>query len=119
VTEDLFKDKHADSLTGLDPECVPLGPSSKRAVSLYEVVVARCQRHKHSVDIGFVEERGWLGDSGRNADVSSLADLALVTGLDVPPDVRLERGPPETVQEHVASSIKATVSKVIMGIVDE
>ena len=39
--------------------------------------------------------------------------------MDVPPDVRLKRGPPETVQEHVASSIKATVSKVIMGIVDE
>ncbi len=82
-------------------------------------MVARCGRHKHGVDIGFAEERGWLDDSGRNVDVSSLVDLAQVTGLDVPPDVRLERRPPEAIQECAVSSIKAVVTEVIVGIVDE
>ncbi len=51
--------------------------------------------------------------------MSSLVDLAQVTGLDVPPDVRLERRPPEAIQECAVSSIKAVVTEVIVGIVDE
>ena len=84
-----------------------------------DVAIARSERHEHGVNVGFAEEGCWLDDSGRNADTCSLADLTLMASLNVPLDVRLEGRPPEAVKKCVASGIKATVPKIVMGLLDE
>ena len=48
-----------------------------------------------------------------------MADLALVTCLNVPLDVGVERGPPEAVEKGAAHGIEALVAKPVVGIADE
>ena len=48
-----------------------------------------------------------------------LADLALVTSLDVPLDIGLERGPPEVVEERAACGIKTLVPQLVVRIVNK
>jgi len=67
-------------------------------------------RHIHGVDIDFVEKRCRRVDSGWEADFGGLADLALVTSLNVPLDIRLEGWPPEAVEEGVACGVEALVA---------
>jgi len=48
-----------------------------------------------------------------------LADLALMTSLDVLLDIRLKRGPPEAVEECAAHGIKTLVPQLVIHIADK
>ena len=76
-------------------------------------------RHQHGVDIYFMEEGGGGGDSRRDPDLGCLVELALVTSADVPLDILLKEGPPESVEECMAGGIKAFMPKVVMSVADE
>ena len=68
----------------------------------------------HRVDKCLAEEGSGERDDGRNVNLRGLSKLALVTGGDVPLDVVVESGPPETVEEGAPSRINAFVSEVIV-----
>ena len=55
-------------------------------------VVKACSRgHEHNFDVCLVEERCWDGDCGRDADLGSLSNLALMAGGNVLLNVVSER----------------------------
>jgi len=57
---------------------------------LDNIAEARGERQEHGVDIGFVKEGRGDSNSGWNADLGGLSELALVTGFDVPFGVLLK-----------------------------
>ena len=69
--------------------------------------------------MSFAEEGRGVVNSGRKPDFGGLADLALVTCLNVPLDVRVERRPPEAVEKGAARGIEALVAKPVVGVADE
>ena len=71
-------------------------------------------RHVHSVNVGFVEEWCWCGYDGRKNDFVDGPDLALMTGLDVPSDVLVERGPPEMICKGASSRVESAVAGLVM-----
>jgi len=67
-------------------------------------------RHIHGVDVDFVEKWRRRVDGGWEVDFGGLADLALVTSLNIPLDVGLEGWPPEAVEEGTACGVEALVA---------
>ena len=80
---------------------------------------ARSEGHKHGVNIYLAKEWCRRGDGGWDADLHSLAKLALVTSVDIPFYIAVERWPPKAVKESAACGVESLVAKTIMGIVDE
>ena len=72
----------------------------------YTVPVALCMWDVHYVDMNLVEEGRRVIDSGWKPNFGGLADLALVTSLNVPFHVSVECRPPEAVKKDTAHGIK-------------
>src|SRR5258707_11711028 len=83
-TQNFFEDKRAESATRFRAKCAPFWPCGEGAVSLDDVAKSRGQGHEHGVDVHFAKEGCWSSNSGRYADFSSLLELALVAGVNVP-----------------------------------
>jgi hypothetical protein len=75
--------------------------------------------HVHSVNVDFVEEGRWVINGGWKPDLSGLADLALVTSLNISLHVGVERGPPEAVKKGVAHGVETLVAELVMSITNE
>jgi hypothetical protein len=88
-------------------------------MSLHDIPIASHMRHVHGVNIDLAEEGRGVVDSGWEPDFGGLVDLALVTSLNVPLDIGVERGPPEAVEKGAACGIETLVSKLVVGVVDE
>jgi hypothetical protein len=65
------------------------------------------------------EEGCRVVDGGWEPDFGGLADLALVTSLNIPLDIRVECGPPEAVEKGAAHGIETLVSELVMGVMDK
>jgi hypothetical protein len=65
------------------------------------------------------EEGRGIVDGRREPDFGGLADLALVTSLNVPLNIGVERGPPEAVEKGAACGIETFVSELVVGVADE
>src|ERR1700677_73336 len=97
--QDFFEEESTERASRLGSKSTPLRPRSERASRLNDVSKTACVRHEHCVDVGFAEEGCWRGDSGWDPDFRCLADLALVTRFDVPPNVVSERRPPKAIEK--------------------
>jgi len=86
---------------------------------LNDIPKASGMRHIHGVNVDFVEKRRRRVDGRWEADLGGLADLAQVTCLDVPLDVRLEGWPPEVVEEGMACGVEALVAQLVMSVADK
>ncbi len=98
---------------------MPLGPHEEGTLGLNNIMETGGERHKHSVDVGFVKEGCRSGDSGWDANLSGLVELALVTHIDIPLDILFKQRPPEVVKNGAAGRVEAFMTKVVMGIMDE
>jgi hypothetical protein len=75
--------------------------------------------HIHSVNVDFAEERHRVVNGGQKPDLGGLADLALVTSLNIPLHVSVERRPPEAVKKGVAHGVETLVAKLVISIMNE
>ena len=66
-----------------------------------------------------VEKGRGVVDSGWKPNSGGLADLALVTSLNIPLYIGVERGPPEAVEKDAARGVEALVAELVMGIANE
>ncbi len=73
----------------------------------------------HGVDVNLVEERSRNGDDRGNVDFSGLLELTLVTGVDVPFDVMIERGPPEAIGQGAPCGVHTLMAEVVVYSVDD
>ena len=76
---------------------MPFRAGGKGKSHLYDVTEASSRRHEHGVDVCFAEEGSGNGDSGRNPDFGGLAELVLMSGSDVLPDIVSNRRPPKAI----------------------
>lgn len=86
---------------------------------LHNIPEARGRWHKHCVNIDLAKKQHGGVDREWEANVGSLANLALMTGVDKPFDIVLEGWPPESVEEGVVCQVKSLVAKLIMCVADK
>lgn len=75
--------------------------------------------HMHCVDVGFVEEGRRCSYDGWYDNLVDGSDLTLMARLEVPGEIPVERGPPETVGDGMSSQIESTMTKLIMRLVKD
>lgn len=66
-------------------------------MSLYDIPIPLHMWYVHGVDMDLVEKGHRVVNSGQKLDVDGLADLALVTSLDIPLHICVKCRPPEAV----------------------
>ena len=64
-----------------------------------DVAVATGLRHNHSINMDFVKESAHNRNSWGDVQSGSLANLAFMASVDVPPDVIDQHRPPEVQQQ--------------------
>lgn len=73
----------------------------------------------HCVDVGFVEEGRGCSYDGWYDDLVDRLDLTLIACLEVPGEIPVERGPPETVGDGMSSRIESAMTELIMCLVKD
>ena len=94
-TENIFKNKGSEGGGILGTQHPPLGISGQCTVSLNNIPITGRPRHDHRVYVDLAKQATDNRHGRRNMSSTSLANLALVAGLDEPLDIFDQHWPPE------------------------
>jgi hypothetical protein len=77
---------------------------------LDNIAEARSEGHEHGVDINLAKEGSRKVNNRQDANLGGLTKLAFMTSVNIPFYILLQRRPPEAVEEHAVSQIKALMA---------
>jgi hypothetical protein len=69
--------------------------------------------------VDFAEEGHQVINGGWKLDLGGLADLALVTSLNIPLHIGVKHGPPEVVKKGVACGVETLVAELVVSIANK
>lgn len=95
AAEDTLEDEVRNDIVRLRGGSTSFGIRGKSTTSMDDISVVPDFRHEEGVHMGFAEEGRDVGNHRGNEKVLGLADLTLVTGLDEPANIFVEKRPPK------------------------
>ena len=95
--QNVFEEEGGERACSFSAKAMPFRPGGKETSHLCDVTEASSRRHEHGVNVRFAEEGSGNGDSRRNPDFGSLAELALMSGIDILSDIVNNRRPPKAI----------------------
>jgi hypothetical protein len=94
--EDVFEDKLCEGAGVFGTEQSEFGVGGEGATSMNNIPISMRSQHEHGIDMGFVEEIERGGDRRGDMKMVSESSLALMACLDVPANISVKIGPPES-----------------------